>query len=199
MFTGFCLSFAVSLLGGPNDHRLSFELKTAGRGSLNSKSFWKQENDKIPCEAKTWLTRGTEWPFAASFKIAECIVKTSYCWEKEHRPHPGVWQILACIIQLLELLEYPIPAAPCLTKTVKWRYFGNQEWYHSKTTGRNSEKFPRIFPKQNFKKKFWNKFRKLNFKKKISENSKEIVTGPKQGPKGPKRPVGPKEASRAFS
>ena len=45
----------------------------------------------------------------------------------------------------MKLLEYPIPTpptatAPSVTKTVTWRYLGNQAWYHRfagvKTTGK---------------------------------------------------------------
>ena len=49
---------------------------------------------------------------------------------------------------LIQLLEYQIPRPPrpllvLVTKTVTWRYLGNQEWYHRsagvKTTGKISE------------------------------------------------------------
>ena len=71
----------------------------------------------------------------------------------------------------MKLLEYPIPTpptatAPSVTKTVTWRYLGNQAWYHRfagvKTTG-----------------KILNKKRE----NKVSSMVKKMVKNGKHGPK----------------
>ena len=46
----------------------------------------------------------------------------------------------------LELLEYPIPpaAAPSVTKSVTWRYLGNQVWYHRSDSVKTVRKILKI-------------------------------------------------------
>ena len=77
-----------------------------------------------------------------------------------HGKHGNKWAWKCDILEIIQLQEYPIP--PLLvhvTKTVTWRYLGNQEWYHRSAGVKTTETFWRKenkFTQKHYHKKFNN-------------------------------------------